>query len=180
MKRVLLTGASGFIGRRSWAPLVSRGFEVHAVDLNAVPGLQDGIYWHQGNLLNPQETARVVATIQPTHLLHFAWVVTPGKYVTAPENITWVQASLELLRAFAEHGGQRVVMAGTCMEYDWRYGYCSEAVTPLAPTTLYSSCKHALQLMLAAFARQMGLSAAWGRIFFSMAPTNIRNGWLRM
>ena len=57
-------------------------------------------------------------------------------------------------------------MAGSCAEYDWRYGYCSEATTPLAPTTLYGICKYSLQLMLSAFSKQAGLSAAWGRIFF--------------
>ncbi|MHB0971047.1 MAG: NAD-dependent epimerase/dehydratase family protein, partial [Thermoanaerobaculia bacterium] len=29
MKRVLVTGASGFIGRQSLGPLLDRGYEVH-------------------------------------------------------------------------------------------------------------------------------------------------------
>ena len=61
-------------------------------------------------------------------------------------------------------------MAGTCAEYDWQYGYCSEQVTPLAPATLYGTCKHSLQIVLDSFARQTGLSAAWGRIFFLYGP----------
>lgn len=61
-------------------------------------------------------------------------------------------------------------MTGSCTEYDWKYGYCSEKVTPLMPSTLYGSCKHALQIMLDAFAKQTGISAAWGRIFFLYGP----------
>lgn len=114
--------------------------------------------------------AALIAEVQPSHLLHFAWYTVPGKYWTSTENLRWVQASIGLLQEFVRHGGQRVVMAGTCAEYDWRYGYCSEAVTPLAPTTLYGICKHSLQLMLAAFSRQAGLSMAWGRIFFLFGP----------
>jgi nucleoside-diphosphate-sugar epimerase len=86
------------------------------------------------------------------------------------ENVRWVQASINLLQEFAKHGGQRVVMAGSCAEYDWRYGYCSEAITPLAPATLYGACKHALQLVLLSFSKQKGLSAAWARIFFLFGP----------
>ena len=56
----------------------------------------------------------------PTHLLHLAWYAEPGLFWRSPENLRWVEASLRLLRAFAEHGGQRAVMAGSCAEYAWQ------------------------------------------------------------
>jgi nucleoside-diphosphate-sugar epimerase len=103
-------------------------------------------------------------------MLHFAWYTAPGKYWTAIENLEWVRASLALLRSFAESGGQRVVMAGTCAEYDWTGGFCSEETTALSPSTLYGTCKHALQIMLDKYARQVQLSAAWGRLFYPYGP----------
>ena len=121
-------------------------------------------------MLDAPQTAALLAAVRPTHLLHFAWIVTPGLYWTSPDNFRWVEASLRLLRSFAEHGGRRVVMAGTCAEYDWNYGYCREGVTPLAPATLYGQCKHAMRILSEAFAAQVGLSAAWGRIFFPYGP----------
>jgi nucleoside-diphosphate-sugar epimerase len=90
----------------------------------------------------------------------------PGKYWTAEENFLWVQVSLELLRQFRECGGQRVVMAGTCAEYDWKYGYLSEFTTPKKPDSPYGICKNALQEMLASYSQVSGISSAWGRIFF--------------
>lgn len=170
MKRVLLTGASGFIGRQTWEPLVSKGYEVHAADLYPEAERREEIHWHQVDLLDAKQIKKLVAAVCPTHLLHFAWYVSPGKYIAAPENLRWVQASLELLQTFRVYGGKRVVMAGTCLEYDWHYGYCSEEFTPLAPVTLYGICKHSLQMMFAAFAAQAGLSTAWGRIFFLYGP----------
>jgi nucleoside-diphosphate-sugar epimerase len=77
---------------------------------------------------------------------------------------------MELLRAFAKYGGRRSVMAGTCAEYDWNYGICSESSTPLAPRTIYGECKHSLQKMADAFSREAALSSAWGRIFFLFGP----------
>lgn len=170
MKRVLLTGANGFIGRHCLQPLCSRGFEVHAVDIRVPKESDTTVHWHQVDLTDPKQVLELVSGVQPTHLLHFAWFAEPGEYWISLENTRWVQASLDLLQAFALYGGQRVVMAGTCAEYDWRHGYCSEAVTPLAPTTLYGICKHSLQLMLIAYSERTGLSAAWGRVFFLYGP----------
>lgn len=173
MKRVLVTGARGFIGRHALAPLIERGFEVHAVRRNGGNGVEPaiaGCTWHHANLLDLTAIRPLIQDVRPTHLLHFAWNAVPGQYWTTLDNVAWVQASLELLRHFQEGGGQRVVMAGTCAEYDWSYGYCSEAVTPMAPTTMYGTCKLALQRMLAAYAAQASLSSAWGRIFFLYGP----------
>lgn len=170
MRRVLLTGATGFIGRHCLPMLLERGYEVHAVSSKPHKEQSSGIYWHQIDLLHAGQVGELVSKVTPTHLLHLAWYTVPGEYWNSLENVRWVQASLGLLHSFAEHGGQRVVMAGTCAEYDWKYGYCSEEVTPLLPATLYGTCKHSLQTMLDAFSRQVGLRSAWGRIFFLYGP----------
>jgi len=169
-KRVLVTGAAGFIGRHCLPILMSNDFEVHATDRLIPEDAPRSLHWHRADLLDPNQTGELTASVRPSHLLHFAWYANPGEYWTSPENLCWVGASLALLQSFARNGGQRVVMAGTCAEYDWDYGFCSPAVTPLRPATLYGVCKHALQMMLHAFSLQTGLSSAWGRIFFLYGP----------
>jgi nucleoside-diphosphate-sugar epimerase len=170
MKKVMVTGASGFIGRHALSTLIEHGFEVHAVASKALPNVSANWEWHRANLLDATQIKDLVKTVQPTHLLHFAWQAVPGKYWTSEENFLWVQTSLELLRQFREQGGQRVVMAGTCAEYDWNYGYCSESVTPRNPDSPYGICKHVMQEMLRAYSESSGLSSAWGRIFFLYGP----------
>lgn len=168
MKRVLLTGATGFIGRHAVAPLLRRGYEVHAVSSKS-PDESDAaaaVRWHRADLLDGGDVSKLMRAVEPTHLLHFAWYAVPGKYWTSPENFRWVRASLDLLEAFSGCGGRRLVAAGTCAEYDWNHELYSERTTPLAPATLYGTCKHASQLLQDAFARQAELSAAWGRVFF--------------
>jgi nucleoside-diphosphate-sugar epimerase len=171
MKSVLLTGATGFIGQHCLAPLLERGYEVHAVSSN--PGKSPstpGIIWHQANLLERGSGEALVAEIKPTHLLHLAWYVEPGKLIASPLNYAWVVASLELFRAFVAQKGERAVCSGSGYEYDWDYGYCSERLTPTAPNTAYGACKHALHAMAQEIVRGTATSLAWGRIFFLYGP----------
>jgi nucleoside-diphosphate-sugar epimerase len=179
-KRVLVTGAGGFIGRWSVAPLLAKGYEVHAA-LSAkvhrpIPAELAGAAVHHADLLNPSELDALVKGVAPTHLLHFAWIATPGVYGHSAENFRWLAASEHLLRRFRACGGNRAVMAGSCVEYDWsKVGVCDEQLSPMAaqaatPPSPYAASKAALQKMLTEFARDENLSAAWGRIFFQFGP----------
>lgn len=166
MKKVIITGASGFIGHHTLNSLIQKGFELHAVYSQRQPQITASVNWYQVNLLDPYQIKEFLSKVQATHLLHLAWYAVPGQYWQAEENFLWVQSSLELLRQFHHQGGQRVVMAGTCAEYDWNYGYCSELITPRQPNTAYGICKQALQEMLKSYSEISNLSSAWGSIFF--------------
>jgi nucleoside-diphosphate-sugar epimerase len=171
---VLVTGGSGFIGSHCLGTLVAHGLDVHAVRAGR-PGIEaDGVTWHTADLLEEPDIARLVEAVRPRYLLHLAWVATPGVFPSSVENFRWTQASLSLYRAFAESGGRRVVTAGTSYEYDWRYGYCSEAVTPLVPDSVYGTCKKALSDLVAVLAERHGLSNAWARVFFLYGPREYR------
>ena len=169
-KVVLVTGATGFIGRHTIEPLRARGYEIHAVSTKGAPADMPGVNFHQGNLLEPGAAKRVLAEVRPTHLLHLAWFVVPGKLITSPENYEWVRASMELVQEFAAAGGKRVTSCGSGYEYDWRYGFCNEQLTAQLPNTVYGACKQALNLMTENFAATSNLSSAWGRVFFLYGP----------
>lgn len=176
MNKVLITGANGFIGCHCLDFLrKEKDFEIHAVTSKRPDEFHDEVIWHQVDLLDADRITLLMAKVHPSHLLHLAWYTVPGKYWNSNENIKWLEASLLLLRSFSIMGGERVVIAGTCAEYDWKYGYCTEETTPLSPIGLYGICKHSLQLVLDSFCRQTGISSAWGRIFFPYGPDDYAN-----
>jgi nucleoside-diphosphate-sugar epimerase len=169
---VLVTGATGFVGRGTLLRLVASGMEVHAITSRTPgPAGPAGVHWHHADLHDPRSTEAVLGEVAVTHLLHLAWYAEPGTFWTSSENLRWVEASLRLLRAFTANGGQRAVLAGTCAEYAWEDRVqCVEGKTPCRPATLYGASKHALHLVAERFAWQIGLSLAWGRIFFVFGP----------
>jgi nucleoside-diphosphate-sugar epimerase len=171
-RRVLVTGASGFIGRHALEPLLRRGFEVHAVTSREPPAwAPPEVRWHRADLLAPGEHGDLLAAAAPTHLLHLAWYAEHGRFWASAENLRWTAATIALVQAFAERGGRRAVLAGTCAEYRWGDpGPRIEGVTPLEPATLYGTAKHATRALLQAAADELGFEFAWGRVFFLYGP----------
>ena len=169
-RRVLVTGGTGCVGRQALPRLVERGWDVWAVRSRTEAPAIAGVQWRQANLLNESEVATLIDEVQPTHLLHLAWYIAPGKWAAAVENYAWVRASLDLAVRFKAAGGQRMVSAGSCLEYDWNAGVCAEDSTPLVPHTAYGTCKNALRLLTSSLMTGNGTSSGWGRIFFLYGP----------
>jgi nucleoside-diphosphate-sugar epimerase len=171
VSRVLLTGASGFIGSRALRALVDGGHEVHAVSSHPQAGTTD-VVWHVADLLEDGVADELVERARPELLLHLAWYAEHGRFWTSVENVRWVESTLRLLRAFAARDGRRAALAGTCAEYEWTVegGVCSEEDSPLRPATLYGVSKHATRAVAQALADEAGFELAWGRIFFLYGP----------
>lgn len=147
MKKVLVTGARGFIGRYLEKELA-------------------GSYqWlsYTGNVLT-EDWSAYMTQVRPDLLVHLAWVTGAG-YLDSEKNLAFLQKSIELYRAFYDCGGQRAVFVGTEQEYA-RTDRALTEDSPLAPKSLYAICKESLGSALLEESRVRGGSFAWCRIFF--------------
>jgi nucleoside-diphosphate-sugar epimerase len=162
--KVLLTGASGFLGRHVLACLRRHGIDTVAVGRRLPEGVA-ATDFIEADLLVTEDFAALIKASGATHLLHLAWYAEHGKYWTSPLNLRWVEATTRLVEAFCEAGGQRAVIAGTCAEYDWSHGYCREDGTPLNPSTYYGTTKDAARRLVMAVCSQHQIPCAWGRLF---------------
>jgi nucleoside-diphosphate-sugar epimerase len=170
MKKVLVSGATGFIGGHCIPFLKERGYEIYALSSKKPSGALDDVHWIQHDLLGSTSIREVISSIKPSHLLHLAWVTAHGKLWEARENLDWLKTSIDILEAFACEGGKRAVVAGTCAEYDWSGMEFSEANSYCRPHSLYGSSKLSMYLVLQALAKKIGFSQAWGRIFYLYGP----------
>lgn len=163
--KVLLTGANGFLGRHVLKRLLDAGIDTVAVG-RSLPLNCQPTNFICADLLNLNDFKNVVAQAEATHLLHLAWYAEHGLYWASPLNLRWVDASVRLVEAFCQSESSRhVIMAGTCAEYDWSYGYCSEDLTPLKPKTLYGISKDVTRSLTLAICEQFEVTHTWGRIF---------------
>jgi nucleoside-diphosphate-sugar epimerase len=168
--RVMLTGASGFVGRWALLALARRGADVYAV-CRSRPNADAEFTWLELDLLDTAAAGTAVAAAKPDVVLHLAWTVAHGAFWTSPLNLAWVAASLRLAEAAAAVGATRFIAAGTCYEYCWPDGGdCEEQTTPLEPRTLYGISKDAVRRVVAAYLADHQVAFAWTRLFFLYGP----------
>jgi nucleoside-diphosphate-sugar epimerase len=172
-ERVLVTGASGFIGQHMAALLQARGFETHITARGTLPETA-GITAHGVDLLRQDEAQRLIKDIRPDIIIHTAWYVAHGRFWTAPENTDWLEASTALAAYAAEAGTRRFVGLGTCAEYATEAGddaYPWPETRPIAPATPYGEAKATLARRLSEMAEARArFSFAWARLFHLFGP----------
>lgn len=166
--KVLVTGASGFIGREVAGRLCKLGHEVHAVARSSVD-IPNAV-WHQVDLLDTATVDRLIAEIRPSHLMHFAWTTEPGKFWNSSDNHEWERASRAMFDSFAKHGGRRFIGAGSVAEYEWTGEPCVESFIDGNPATLYGQKKLSTFRYVEQRAQECGIASAWGRIFWLYGP----------
>lgn len=169
MKRVLVTGASGFLGRYSLPFLIHKGYEVHAISRLPQIALADRIHWHQVDLVHLDAVTELFNAVQPSHCLHLAWQ--PFSEVTsADDHNKWISIGLHLLHSFAQSGGKRMVAAGCAEEYGYQGLPCSESFTQTTPSSPLGVAKQKLQVHYDNLSTRLGVSTSWARMFQLFGP----------
>lgn len=170
MKKVLVTGASGFIGRHLFPFLKERGYEIFPCYNQTFLDFPNYTHPVQVNLLNQDDRRRLLREIRPSHLIHLAWYVNPKGYLHSIQNIDWMNASIDLYKEFAENGGKRCVSVGSCAEYNWSEGFLEEDTTSLEDDTLYAYTKNATHAALKRLSHALNFEMMWGRVFWLYGP----------
>lgn len=160
-KKVFLTGGTGLIGTETIPFLKTQGFDIYAMTVDDKMS-SDGITYIKANLFDKNRINAVMQKIKPEYLLHYAWLST-GLF-NDNSNFDFLTSSIDLLKAFVQNGGKRVVMAGTYAEYGYHNEILSEDM-PAEPINIYSQCKNFVRQISESYCKNNNISFGWGRIF---------------
>lgn len=173
--KILITGGTGFIGSALVRKLVAEGYDkVYILDKNInnifrLDSVKDKINLIEGDILNPKSYVDQIIKIKPDIVYHLAWYAEPGKYLTSIENLEHLKYGIDFIKFLFELGVKKIIITGTCFEYDTNYGYLSES-TPEKPEHLYSSCKLALKKVAEQLSYIYKIPLIWARIFYLYGP----------
>lgn len=163
--RVLLTGATGFIGQAVVPLLLAQGAEVLALTTDP-KRVRDrwGIESVDALAESESVTQDLIETFHPSVLLHLAWSRLPDySPIVCLAN---VESSVRVIRAALNSGVTRFVGTGSCWEYGDLTGRLEEGMTT-TPTTMFAQAKSCIRQIMETTATETGTEARWGRIFYA-------------
>ena len=163
-KKVLVTGATGLIGKELIKPLKEAGFDIYGITIDE-NNPENYVNWIKGSLFDDDFLKSTFDKIKPEYLLNMAWCTT-GDYLSSNMNYDFLKAGINLLKYFKDNGGKRAVFAGTCFEYKFKNQPLKENDELESEKTVYTFCKNKLHEIAQYFCERNDISFGWGRIFY--------------
>lgn len=157
MKKAIVTGANGFIGKALARCLAERGVEVYAVVRRSAGHLQglEKCNLVECDLAEYSELGKLLPKGADV-FYHFAWTGSAGTLRGDEQvQLTNVQASCHAVRSAAQAGCKRFVFASSIMEYEVAELMKTSAQPSI--TTVYSTAKITANYMARAIAAQAGV-----------------------
>jgi nucleoside-diphosphate-sugar epimerase len=162
---VVVTGASGFVGRAVLAALAAHGIRPTAVTRGRrrLSDLEQNAVIIEGDIGVP-DPAFIAEIARHDVLLHLAWDGLPN-YKSLHHFETELPAQYRFLKAVVAAGSRSIVVTGTCFEYGMQEGRLVET-GPSQPTNPYGYAKDALRRQLSFLKQETPFALTWTRLFY--------------
>lgn len=174
MRRVLITGASGFVGAAVTRALVHQGKDVAVLlrpgsDAWRIAAEMSHLQVIRGNLREIDSIADSIRDFHPEAVIHLAWEGVKGSERNDRVQVDNVSSSIALYLLSESLGCGAFIGMGSQAEYGPATGRLDE-LAPTRPTTLYGAAKLATYLLLDRMASASSCHFAWLRLFSSYGP----------
>jgi len=177
--RVIVTGATGFVGRHVVTALAARGHKVVAVARNTEKA-KSMEWWDTVRFVScdvHDSELDLPTVLGPADaLVHLAWPGLPNyrDHFHFEQNLP---SDYRFLKAMVGSGVRHLLVTGTCFEYGMQCGSLSED-TPTQPTNPYGLAKDILRRFLQELQKQSPFDLQWVRLFYMYGPGQNPNSLL--
>ncbi len=182
-RRILLTGATGFLGAHLLRRLsVEENVRVAILvrpESNRwrIESLRGKLLEIEGNVRRPLEASAAIEEFAPETVLHLAWSGVGNRFRNDFSQVEDnLPGSLALLRLCHRAGCRHWIALGSQAEYGPLNNVISEDA-PTRPTTLYGAAKLSAMLLSRQLCAQLGMRFVWLRVFSTYGPMDDA-GWM--
>jgi nucleoside-diphosphate-sugar epimerase len=169
MKKILVTGATGFIGNHLVPQLLEKGYTVIATSANKKKA--EGFEWFSKVEYIPFRLEEFSPGInyfdifnQPDIIIHLAWEGLPN-YRSLFHFETNLPRHYAFLKNLVVNGAKDITVTGTCFEYGMKEG-CLREDMPTDPANAYALAKDCLRKFLQQLQNENTFTLKWVRLFY--------------
>ncbi|MCE2965283.1 MAG: NAD(P)-dependent oxidoreductase [Alphaproteobacteria bacterium] len=165
-KRVIISGATGFIGQHLVPMLLRGGYEITALARDSARARSFDWFPEVDFIAHDIHgiAALTLNNASGATLIHLAWPGLPNY-----KSLFHLEENLPKSYAFIEHmlkqEVERVLVTGTCFEYGMQSG-CLRADSPTQPANPYALAKDTLRKQLHFLQEQHPFTLQWARLFY--------------
>jgi len=177
--KILVTGATGFVGRHLVPALIAKGHHVTAVARNlekakVMPWYRK-VTFVAGDIHNPElDTSKVFGV--PDVVMHLAWPGLPNYKELFHFEVN-LPGSYNFLKKMVLAGTKQILVTGTCLEYGMQGGQLAEE-SAAVPVTSYGQAKDTLRKFLEELQIKHPYTLQWVRLFYIYGPGQNQNSLL--
>jgi nucleoside-diphosphate-sugar epimerase len=164
-KKILVTGATGFIGSHLCRQLLKYDSTVHGISRNPPLQDRDDIHWWRGDLVDFEFLQKVMAKTKPDISFHLASHVAGSRSLklVLPTFHSNLSSTVNLLTAATQVDCNRIILAGSMEEPE----FASDSPIPCSP---YAAAKWASSGYARMFNALYNRSVNIARIFMVYGP----------
>lgn len=163
--RVLVSGASGFLGRRLCAHLQRDGAEIHAVSRSRHGEGEDGLRWWRLAMDDAEAVDRLVQDTKPEQIFHLSGLSNgaPGLDLVQSTFQSQLASTVNVLTAAARSGCRRVILIGSLEEP-------TAAAEDGVPASPYGAAKWGAAMYARMFHRLYQTPVVIARVYMAYGP----------